>query len=155
DSLKGGRCILFLGSGFSTAAGYPSWSDLVAKLIDEAAAANPPRAQALKDYAAKEKDLLLVAEYARDQLGPYRYGSVLSQLLSKPAAAQSAHKLIAHTKYRAIITTNYDKLMESTLTLEAGWPPTTFTYESIASLGSALISESFYILKLHGDISSP
>ena len=37
EKLKDNRCILFLGFGFSTAAGYPSWPDLIAKLVDEAA----------------------------------------------------------------------------------------------------------------------
>src|ERR1700692_2612071 len=99
DSLKANRCILFLGSGFSTSAGYPSWPDLIAKLVDEAAKAHPTKARSLKDYAAHEKDLLLVAEYARDQLGPQRYGNVLQQLLSKPVKPQPAHLAIAHTKY--------------------------------------------------------
>ena len=155
DALKAHRCILFLGSGFSTAAGYPSWPTLIGNLVDEAAKAHPTKARSLTDYARTEKDLLLVAEYARDQLGPQRYGSILAQLLSKPAKSQPAHIAIAHTKYRAIITTNYDKLLETVVTLELGWQPNTFTYESVAALGSALFKAEPFILKLHGDISSP
>lgn len=154
QDLKANRCILFLGSGFSTAAGYPSWRDLITKMVDEAAGAYPQQAADLKKYAADEKDLLLVAEYARFRLGPQRYGSMLQKLLSKPVKPQDAHKAIAHTKYRAIITTNYDKLIETTITLENRWQPNSFTPESITSLGSALFKDEFFILKLHGDIGN-
>lgn len=154
QNLKDNRCILFLGSGFSTAAGYPSWPELITKLVDEAAGAYPQQADDLKRYATKEKDLLLVAEYARSRLGPQRYGSILQMLLSKPVTPQPAHKAIAHTKYRALITTNYDKLIETTITLEQHWQPNSFTPESITSLGSALFKDEFFILKLHGDIGN-
>jgi hypothetical protein len=155
DSLASNRCILFLGSGFSVAAGYPSWPQLVERLVHEAAGAYPDKAASLKSYAATQRDPLLVAEYARNKLGAQRYGSLLRETLAKPAKPQPAHEHIALTGYRAIITTNYDKLIETVITFQRGWSPSVFNFDSLSSLGSALFEGQFFVLKLHGDISSP
>ena len=44
DSLTTQRCMLFVGSGLSVAAGYPGWSRLVDLLVDEAGNAYPDKA---------------------------------------------------------------------------------------------------------------
>jgi SIR2-like domain len=155
ESLENKKCMLFVGSGLSIAAGYPSWPELIEKLVEEAAAAYPEKAKSLKQFAATQKNPLLVAEYAREKLGAYRYGDLLRGLLSLKAKPQPAHKHIANTDYRAIVTTNYDKLIEFSITVERGWIPTVFTFESMESLGSALYSDQFFVLKMHGDLSAP
>ena len=119
DSLSKHRCMLFVGSGLSVPAGYPTWSQLIDQMVEEAGNAYPDKAASLKDFAAQQKDPLLVAEYARSKLGPQRYGNLLRGIFAKPVKPQRSHKAIAQTSYRAVITTNYDKLIETVITFEA------------------------------------
>jgi len=156
ESLKSNRCMLFVGSGPSVAAGYPSWDELVKELIEESAGAYPEKAESLKKYAADQKDPLMVAEFARNKLGIQRYGQLLKKLFAaQKAKPQPSHNGMAKTNYRAVITTNYDKLIETAFTFERGYAPTVFTSESISSLGSTLFEGTFFIYKLHGDIFAP
>ncbi len=155
DNIAKGRCILFVGSGLSIAAGYPTWDRLVAELVDEAALASPVRGADLRAYASSSPDLLMVAEAARDVLGPHRYSNVLRRLLSQPVPIQPAHAFMASTNYHSIITTNYDKLIETAVTFTRQWAPPVYLYNSVSSLGSALSGERFFVFKLHGDIDSP
>lgn len=155
DSLKNSRCIIFVGSGLSIQAGHPSWSGLVDTLVQEAAGAFPEKAESLKAYAKQQKDPLLVAEYARSKLGPQRYGSLLRSTLTRGAKPTTAHKIIAKTDYRAAITTNYDKLIETAITFERNEPPAVYSWNSLQSLASALFEGQFFVLKLHGDIDNP
>jgi hypothetical protein len=63
--------------------------------------------------------------------------------------------MIARTDYRGIVTTNFDRILETTITIERGWTPTTFTSEQISAMASALYNPDLFIYKLHGDIASP
>jgi len=154
DSLKNHRCILFVGSGMSVAAGYPSWNQLVTQLVTEVAGAFPEEADSLKNYAATSKDPLMIAEFVRSKLGVQRYGTLLRHLFDKQLQPQLAHQLIAKTNYRAVITSNYDKLIETAITFGRGWFPTVFTSESVSSLGSVLYEGQFFVYKLHGDVAA-
>jgi hypothetical protein len=79
---------------------------------------------------------------------------VLKQLLNKPVKPSVAHELIAKTDYRGLITTNYDRVIETAVTLNRGWAPNSFTPENIAALAVALYNPEFFIFKVHGDIGS-
>jgi hypothetical protein len=45
ESLRRGKCIAFIGSGLSVAAGYPTWESLVRELVDEAMKTPFPQAE--------------------------------------------------------------------------------------------------------------
>jgi hypothetical protein len=127
---------------------------LVNLLVKEAAAAYPDKAASLTGYAATNKDPLMIAEFARSKLGFQRYATLLRQIFDRRLPPSAVHKLIAGTHYRAIITTNYDKLLETAITFERGWFPTVFTSESVSSLGSVLYEGPFFVYKLHGDVAA-
>lgn len=154
DSLLGRRCMLFVGSGLSNAAGYPTWPELVNLLIEEAGQTYPEKASSLRSFAIEQKNPLLVAEYARSKLGPQRYGNFLRGIFGKQRKPQATHKSIANTAYKAVITTNYDRLIETAVTFERGYAPAVFSFDSLPDLGSALYEGSFFVFKLHGDVSS-
>ena len=153
-AVQSNKCILFVGSGLSVAAGYPGWKELVDKLLKEVKDIYPDRELGMETYA-KSGDLLTLAEFARSKLGKHRYASVLTEVFEKPIKPHKNHEIIAKTKYRALITTNYDRLIETSFTFQRGWIPKIFTSDSIASLATALFEPSFFIYKLHGDIVSP
>jgi hypothetical protein len=154
EAVKERKCILFVGSGLSVAAGYPTWKSLVDKLMSAAAKAHPSRDLGLKAYA-KNGDLLTLAEYARSKLGKHEYVTLLNDIFDKPLPPQNVHKLIARTDYRAVITTNYDRLIEAAFASERVLPPRTFTSDSIPAMATAFWTPSVFVFKLHGDTTSP
>jgi hypothetical protein len=156
ESLKKHRCILFVGSGLSVPAGFPDWPGLIKLLIKEAAGAYPEKADSLKSFATREKDPLLVAEYARSKLGKQPYNQLLQRIFGdSDCQPQPVHRFIAQTNYRAVITTNYDKLIETAITFERGQMPAVVTALYPATIGNVLFAGGFFVCKLHGDVYEP
>lgn len=100
-------------------------------------------------------DYLMLAEFARVTLGTWDYTEILKEELGRPVAATAAHRLIAGTDYRGIITTNYDRLFEIVIPQVRNWAPNTFTHEAVSLMGSALFSPDLFLFKMHGDLASP
>lgn len=153
-SVRDRKCILFVGSGLSSLAGYPTWAQLIDRLVAEAKRSPRARLEGLEATEARG-DYLMLAEFARETLGAYEYTQLLKEELGRPVEPATAHKLIAATDYRGIITTNYDRLLETTTTQVRNWAPNTFTSEYISAMGSALFNPEMFIYKLHGDVMSP
>jgi len=154
EAVKERKCILFAGSGLSVAAGYPTWKSLVAKLMDAAAKAHPSREFGLKSYA-RNGDLLTLTEFARSKLGRHEYSTLLNEIFDEPLPPQNVHRLIARTDYRAVITTNYDRLIEAVFASERVLPPKTFTSDSIGAMATAFWTPSAFVFELHGDPTFP
>jgi hypothetical protein len=155
ESLANRRCLPFVGSGLSVPAGFPSWSQLLDRLVKEAAAAYPEKAQLFTQYAQTHPDPLLVAEYARDKLGPQRYGMLLKEIFDKKVKPLATHEDIAATDYRAIVTTNFDRLIELAIIFKRESIPSVFTHDE-RELGTALYDDKrLFVFKLHGDIARP
>jgi hypothetical protein len=134
-------------------AGYPNWTSLVTALVKEAKKAPNARLKGLEEFE-KTADYFTLAEFSRSTLGVSRYTTLLNELLGKPIHYTKAHETIALTNYRGLITTNYDRLLETALTQARNWTPNTFTADSISSLARALYNPELFIFKLHGDIGS-
>jgi hypothetical protein len=153
-AIKDGKCVLFVGSGLSAAAGYPTWESLIKTLVDAAKKIPHARIKGIEEYES-DKDYFTLAEFARSALGPNQYINILRQEIGKKAKPTETHKAIASTKYRGIITTNYDRLLETVFTQVRGWAPNDFTPESVSSLATALYNPEVFIFKFHGNITSP
>lgn len=95
--------------------------------------------------------MLEVADHCKEALGR-RYNDILSeQLRGAMGDIPEPHKIIAQTPFAAVVTTNYDKLLErSYVSL-----PKTPTHRDVDALGPLLFDGSFFILKAHGDIDRP
>lgn len=148
------KCVLFVGSGLSMLAGYPSWSQLIDRLVAEAKRVPSARTEGLEVIEARG-DYLMLAEFARVTLGPWDYTEILREELDRPATPSAAHRAIAATDYRGIITTNYDQLFELTFPQVRNRVPSTFTHEGVAQIASMLFKPDLFLFKLHGDIGSP
>jgi hypothetical protein len=154
DSVRARKCILFVGSGLSTLAGFPSWPQLIDKLVAEAKRSPNARLEGLAEMEAR-RDYLMLAEFARTTLGPWGYTRLLKKEFGRPVPPTQVHQWIAGTDYRGVITTNYDRLLETTITQVRNWAPNTFTTEGVTAMGDALFNPELFIYKLHGDITSP
>lgn len=153
-ALRERKLVLFLGSGLSSMAGYPSWSQLIERLVAEARRRPGARLDGLEVLEARQ-DYFMLAEFARSTLGPAEYVDLLRQELGHPVAVTEAHRLIATTDFRGIITTNYDRLLETTITRERNWAPSTFTHEGLSPMAEALFNSELFLFKMHGDVLSP
>jgi hypothetical protein len=154
NSVRARKCILFVGSGLSTLAGYPSWPQLIDRLVAEAKRSPNARLEGLEAMEAR-RDYLMLAEFARTTLGPGDYVELLKEEFDRRVPATPAHRMIAETDYRGIITTNYDRLLETTITKVRDYAPGTFTTEGVAAMAEALFNPGLFIYKLHGDILLP
>ena len=133
------RPILWVGAGLSVAAGLPSTNDLLEKMVEDA---DHP----LDLSQSFEK----VADQFVESLGKGRLADVLQRELSKPGRPTKAHKKIAQAavdgSFAAIVTTNYDDLLERTLA-DAGVRLVTQVLEA-----NAVVEDpgALRLLKLHG-----
>jgi hypothetical protein len=153
-AVKTQRCVLFVGSGLSVGAGYKSWGALIQSLVDAAKQLPHARTKGIEQFE-EAKDFFTLAEFARAALGPNNYSTILRTELGRRATPTQAHIALASTRYRGVITTNYDRLLETVFTQVRGWAPSEFTPESVSALASALYNPEPFIFKLHGNISSP
>lgn len=97
--------------------------------------------------------LLEVADHCRQRLGERRYQELLGeQLRGGSGDIPETHAIITQLPFSAIVTTNYDKLLERAYTRIRGDLPKVVTARDRESLGSLLFSGGFFILKAHGDI---
>jgi len=97
-----GRCVLFLGSGASLAAGAPSATSLTEKLSNK-----------YLDGKHKDRSLAKVASYVEQKPGIGRrelLELVISQL--KDLEVTEAHKKLINFPWASIFTTNYEELIE-------------------------------------------
>lgn len=152
--LREGRCALFVGAGISAAAGLPGWTKLLGLLVAEVEAEDGASgaSEELRRLIRLGK-LLEVADHCRERLGERRYLEVLAEHLRGGAGAlPELHRVITELPFSALVTTNYDKLLERAYTLYRGDLPKVVTGRERKNLGSLLFAGGFFILKAHGDI---
>lgn len=154
DSIRSGNCIGFVGSGLSIPSGLPSWSQLISLLIEEVRRIDPTKGVEFQQQV-EMGHLLQVAQYAKAELGESAYFDVLIRCYRHGERHHSNHDLVTQIPFRGLITTNYDKLIETAFTLQKAEIPICFTPLSTSALASVLFSKRYFIFKLHGDIDYP
>ncbi len=155
DKIANGNCVMFVGAGLSQGAGLPGWPQTLRQMItwgaDHGVDVSGRREL---ERLIKNNDLLTVAEEMRERMGKERFREFMSEVFRKPGLQPTpAHMLLPKIPFSAVLTSNYDTLLESTYTLHRqGAAPHTFTHADTAELSAALSSNEFYILKVHGTI---
>jgi NAD-dependent SIR2 family protein deacetylase len=105
QDLRGGQVSIFVGAGLSHLAGLPLWDQLMAPLADQLG-------------LQQEKDPIAIAQYYVDAHAQGRYlltRHVVEQLRNADPKFALAHHLIKELPLYAILTTNFDRLIEQTL----------------------------------------
>ncbi|MBI4909034.1 MAG: SIR2 family protein [Acidobacteria bacterium] len=149
--------VLFAGAGLSARAGVVTWNQFLAKLIqfavehrvistEEAGSFESALNEGERDAAAdglvqafdKQRELLL---------------EFLQQTFPEGTALSSAHRCLRHTRFSAIVTTNYDRLLEQTFPdfAHSGL----YTPKNAEPLLDALSQRKKFLLKLYGIIERP
>lgn len=156
--------ILFAGSGLSAQAQTgdgkhpPDWSRLIKEmatwgdshgLIESSAAAE---LQAFVDGGY----LLDAAQELQDIFTrPVLQQCLRETLLCSTARIGEAHELVAEIPFRAIITTNYDELIEGAWFKKHGFMLPRYYERTYEGILEEWRSKHPFILKLHGDILDP
>lgn len=138
-ALRDKACVVFVGAGLSTGAGLPSWNDLIARLSRDLG------------IDPGNVDHLDLAQWYREQFGNDRLADVLRSTFSVTGVPTLAHYLLMGLPVRHVITTNYDHLLERTLTALKRHPQPVVRQADVAHTGGAGV----YVVKLHGDAEHP
>lgn len=156
DYLRTGRCVLFAGSGLSAWANLPTWGQFLDEVIAEIHALDEDRDREEITRLFEAGKLLEIADHCKERLGEQRYSEILTARLSgNEGSIPEIHKIITQIPFAALVTTNYDKLLERAYASMTNAIPKTPTHLDLDTLGPLLFNGSFFILKAHGDIDRP
>src|SRR5277367_213887 len=150
ENIKNKETVVFVGSGFSRAAGLPSSTSIASSLARKIQASGK-EAREVWSQLDKASELFEIV-FGRARL----VSDVQSILRTAPQDTPSAsHQLLAslvkHGFVRTIVTTNYDTLIEDACALQ-GAPITVVAHESQLS---AAAGDLPVLYKIHGDFSHP
>jgi hypothetical protein len=143
DAYKNGNVILFVGAGVSMGLGIPSWNSLIAKIAEDLGYE--------PEIYSTFGDNLALAEYYRithGNLGKLRSWMDRNWHSSEIKIEESAiHKIIAHSNFPLIYTTNYDRWIEN------AFEKYHKDYHKIISVGDLVKTDrkTTQIIKFHGD----
>ena len=161
DAIDAGRCIAFVGSGFSGAAHFPTWSSLLEDLASRPGAKSiePQILERMKDKTAHAFDE--VAQALEDVLGREALVKYLQEKMCYVELQPEMEKrkeLLKNIPFRAVLTTNYDRLLKGDIpgpaafrsllrTVRTPWIDTLFV--------TSRDRKARPLLKLHGDLDKP
>lgn len=162
EALAANRCVLFVGAGLSRGAvrsngcRLPDWKGLLLELVEwmkRNLVGFNDKLYIEEIIASIESNKLLEAAQAlQDEMEPVDlarfYKSVFRDESLRPT---DMHFLLPNIPFRAILTTNYDKLIEMAH-FERGKHFPVYTQRNIAD---AINDRDHFICKLHGDVDYP
>ena len=165
DSIKQEKCILFVGSGLSAKIerknkkNLPLWGAFLRELLEWAKSKNamfwngPDEIEEI----IKKGNYLLAAQELQECITLGEFSEFLNSIFRDINVRPSkTHKEIFKIPFRAILTTNYDNLLEGAYALtHNGQVPIKFIQEDLKTISSPLRNEDFFIFKIHGDIDRP
>jgi NAD-dependent SIR2 family protein deacetylase len=161
EDLARRRVVLFLGAGVSASAATISgdrikqWECFLRSLLEKV----PDRT--LRELATNfiaQKDFLMACQIMRELLeDDSHWEEELRKEFAKVGVSSDLHKAIVSLDQRIIVTTNFDKILE---TVWHDCKPTATHYPTIIqSLDDDVFkifrNELYYIIKLHGSIDEP
>ena len=149
--LREGQCILFVGAGLSAAAGLPTWSNLLKGITAWAERERPGTASVdeINQLLAAGK-LEQVADHLRDVIGLEGLQRALAERLEIDGRPlPDAHRLITQLPFRAIITTNFDRLIERAFDNKIPVATERDAEQLADYIGKR---DCFFLLKAHGDL---
>ena len=165
--IDAGRCIAFVGAGFSRSAGVPDWTGLIRQLADEPRVTAKIRAwvSGLLSGKPTAHELDRMAQVLEDRLGRRGFTRAIGKALVPVAPPSQAPldrlKWLREIPFRAVLTTNFDRVLKGRL-------PSPSLYRDVLRDEKERLrwwSEAFWkreeaglerrMVKLHGDIDVP
>jgi HEAT repeat protein len=157
-ALKGSRCVLFVGAGVSAGpGGLPSGTELVRKLAQDGGLCSCQHLGGTSDCTGIgcccRWSLQRMAQYFELTYTRQSLVAFLNNAIGGMHEPLPAHKAIArlHTRFSAIVTTNYDKLLEEAFKREINLEcASVFEDKHLPYVENRPI-----LIKMHGCISDP
>ena len=155
DSFRSKEVVGVIGSGLSVHAGFPGWQKMLGLMIAEC------QAQSVSFTLGRELRSLLrkglfqeVAGECADLLRGHLYRNFIQKtFVQDHIAPTKLHHLLADLPFGAILTTNYDNLIERTYAQRfcSGSQPLKFTPNNLSQLSRLCTEKQLFIFKMHGD----
>lgn len=147
---------LFVGAGISVISGLPSWSGLLGELIDQLKGQPGVPEGLIKDAQKLLKDRskwLTLAQLLRNELGKTFTDFMGRRFTDNAVKPNKIHDTLVQIPWRAIVTTNYDRLIERTFAKKFGdeGDIPVLTYTSPGGVASNYRRCERFVLKAHGD----
>lgn len=165
DAIRANRCILFVGAGLSAqvkrADGnpLPNWNQFLKELLDWSIArqvrfwGDPEDIRSMVESG----DLLSAAQELQERLTVSDIAEFMNTVFRAPGVRPVAvHQILPKIPFRAILTTNYDTLIEGAYAAAAsGRIPPVLTQLDLLARPSLLRRADFFIFKVHGHLDRP
>jgi hypothetical protein len=156
--VKRGSCVLFAGAGLSSQVArrdgrpLPGWGALLSELADMAREDGCPITDDLVQTIRKGQ-LLEAGQELHQLVSDSSLTAYLTRVFADPAIRPSpAHVVLPAIRLRAVLTTNYDTLIEDAYRDATGTLPLTMTYADYASgRRDPIRNGDFFVYKIHGD----
>lgn len=133
---------VFAGAGLSMASGYVDWKGLLEELVRD-----------LHLDPERETDLVSVAQYHCNQAGSKNALTTrILQHFSQTHEPTENHRVLASLPIETYWTTNYDKLIETTLVGAKKVPDVKYT---VLQLANTKPGRDVVVYKMHGDVDHP
>ena len=156
DNLRNGLCVPWCGAGISIPSGMPSWHQLVDEFIHASRSYGLNETQETELREMFQANALEdIVDFCRDFLGEGEYRNFLQKILEADRQPSRIHELIATWPVPALLTSNYDRLMEGAIAAKTGAIPKVLTADDTATLWQHFAKNKFFLLKVHGDIVRP
>lgn len=159
EAFKSDRAGLFIGAGLSKSVGLPSWQELLLDLIDLVKTNqynnDTEYINQLTKLARKPSKYLVVAQELKDSLQADFTKYIMKTFDEECPSPKEIHKKVVKLPYKFIITTNYDTLIEDAFVEVFSKQAKVRTFKESADVSYDLWGNRKFILKAHGDASSP
>lgn len=151
------ECVLYAGSGLSAQAGFQTWIPFLgglldwakqATLIDHSFGLSLDEAMAAGDFNSVADSIVRAVSNDKEALSLY----LRSVFYRSNMALPKAHQLLKQIPFAAILTTNFDNLLEVTFNKTSDEVFTPFDADRLLS---ELSNKNRFLLKLYGKIETP
>lgn len=162
ESIKKGECVLFVASGLSSnvkrknGKNLPGWKDFLLELLTwcqhNRVSFNSEPTEI--EEMINKGNYLLAAQELQELISNNEFSEFLNSIFrDKNVKPTSNHIELTKIPFRAILTTNYDTLLEGAYALSnEGRLPNKYTQSDLSAALSPLRKKEFFIFKMHGDI---
>ncbi|MFO1227565.1 SIR2 family protein [Roseateles sp.] len=157
DDVARRRVVLFVGAGASRwakPAGGGSFKDWKQFLNHACSRATNRRIQKIVRNLIDNQEYLLASELLKSNLSD-QWLSLLTAEFQQAAEISRLHKALIHLDPRLIVTTNFDKLIETAWGQDSGASYPTVVTAIESSIFRLFRDDEKYLIKLHGPIDSP
>lgn len=146
NASKSGKLTFFIGAGVSRLSNYPGWKDLINAFAEKLGLETKGEGE---DYSSSEYLSIPQKYYYSINKDDKKYYELIDSCLGVERDSNEIHDMILALRPKNIITTNFDELIEQTVSKHG------LFYNVISSDESLKVGETDrLILKIHGDLRS-